>query len=74
MTIVDNAIKYNCRRVQFWYKRFNQELIDKAHKHDIICNLFYCDVYEDAKKLYAMGIDAILSNYANITLPAARVR
>lgn len=63
--IVDRAIKYGCTKVQLFKEYFNQEMIDKAHAHGIMCNYFYADDPEQAKKLLDMGIDTILTNDYN---------
>ena len=41
---------------------FNQEMIDKAHEHGILCNVFWSDGPEETKRYLDMGIDVILSN------------
>ena len=41
---------------------FNQEMIDKAHEHGILCNVFWSDDPEETKRYLDMGIDVILSN------------
>ena len=40
-------------------------MIDKAHKHGIICNVFYSDDPEETKQFLDMGIDVILTNDFN---------
>lgn len=66
--IVERAIKYDCRKVQFLKSHFNQEMIDKAHQSGIKCNVFYSDDPEEAKRLLEMGMDTILTNdYNNIS-------
>lgn len=60
--IVDRAIQYDCQKVQLFKPYFNQEMIDKAHAHGIICNVFWSDDVEEAKKFLDMGIDCILTN------------
>ncbi|MBQ8605889.1 MAG: hypothetical protein IJ408_04060 [Clostridia bacterium] len=65
-TIVDRAIKYDCKKVQFFTKYFNQEMIDKAKANGIICNYFYCDDAEHAKQMLDMGIDTVLTNDYNL--------
>ena len=40
-------------------------MIDKAHAHGIICNVFYADEIDEAKKYLEMGIDTILTNDYN---------
>jgi len=37
-------------------------MIDKAHEHGILCNVFFADDPEEARKYLAMGIDTILTN------------
>ena len=64
--IVDRAIKYDCKKVQFFKPYFNQEMIDKAHKNGIVCNVFWSDDLEEAKKFLDMGIDTILTNDYNM--------
>ena len=63
--IVDRAIKYGCKKVQLVKSYFNQEMIDKAHQHGIICNVFWSDDPEETQKFLDMGIDVILTNDYN---------
>ena len=60
--IVDRAIKYQCKKVQFFTPHYNQEMIDKAHANNIICNLFYCDDPAKVGDHLVSGIDTILTN------------
>ena len=60
--IVDNAIKFNCQKVQFYLPYCNQEMIDKAHAHGIKCNYFFSDDPDEAVRLLAKGIDTVLTN------------
>lgn len=60
--IVDRAIELGAQKVQFFKPYFNQEMIDKAHAHGIICNMFYADTIEEANRYLEMGIDTILTN------------
>lgn len=63
--IVDRAIRMGCQKVQLFKPYFNQEMIDKAHEHGIICNVFYADDTEEARRYLEMGIDVILTNDFN---------
>lgn len=63
--LVDRAIRLGCQKVQFFKPYFNQAMIDKAHKHGIICNVFYSDDPEETKQFLDMGIDVILTNDFN---------
>lgn len=60
--IVDNAIKYECKKVQLFKPYYNREMIDKAHAHGIICNVFWSDEPSEAQQMLDMGIDVILTN------------
>jgi glycerophosphoryl diester phosphodiesterase len=60
--IVERAIKYGCKRVQLFKPCFNQEMIDRAHEHGIICNVFWSDDPEETQRFLDMGIDVILTN------------
>lgn len=62
MEIVERAIRYDCKKVQLYMEYYNQEMIDRAHANGIICNYFYCDDAEQAKKMLGMGVDTILTN------------
>ena len=60
--MVERAIRYDCKKIQLLKGKFNQEMIDKAHKNGIICNVFWSDDEEETKKFIEMGIDTILTN------------
>ena len=60
--IVDRAIALGAQKVQLFKPYFNQEMIDKAHAHGILCNVFFSDDPEEAKEFLDMGIDTILTN------------
>ena len=60
--IVDRAIELGCEKVQLFKPYFNREMIDKAHNHGIMCNIFFADEPDEAQKYLDMGIDTILTN------------
>ncbi len=60
--IVDRAIKHGCYKVQLFKNYYNKEMVDKAHAHGILCNVFYADTPEKAIADLEMGIDTILTN------------
>ena len=62
MSIVDRAIELKAYKVQLYKPYFNQESVDKAHAHGILCNVFWADDVEEAKKYFDMGIDTVLTN------------
>ncbi|MBQ7936305.1 MAG: hypothetical protein IJ333_08210 [Clostridia bacterium] len=61
-SIVERAIKYNCQKVQLFKPYFNQEMIDQAHTHGILCNVFWSDDPQETRQFLEMGIDTILTN------------
>ena len=60
--IVDNAIECQCQKVQLFKPHFDQALVDKAHANGILCNVFWADDPDEAKRYLDMGIDCILTN------------
>ena len=62
LEIVDRAIKYDCRKLQFTKPHFDQAMIDKAHQKGIVCNVFWSDNEEETRQFLEMGIDTILTN------------
>ena len=62
LSIVDRAIAIGAQKVQLFKPYFNQECIDKAHQHGIICNVFWADDPKEAIDYRNMGIDCILTN------------
>ena len=63
--MVDRALKYDCKKIQLFKPYFDQALVDRAHENGILCNVFWSDDLEEAKKFLDMGIDVILSNDYN---------
>lgn len=64
--IVDRAIEYNCEKVQLFKPYYNREMIEKAHKNGIKCNVFWSDDPDETNVLLNMGADTILTNEFNI--------
>ena len=62
LSIVDRAIALGAYKVQLFKPYFNQESVDKAHAHGILCNVFYADDPDEAKRYFEMGIDTVLTN------------
>lgn len=59
---VDRAIMYGCKKVQLHKCYMNHELIEKAHKQGIRCNVFWSDDPEETEYFLNLGIDTILTN------------
>ena len=64
-SMMERAIRYECQKVQLMKGYFNQEMIDQAHAHGMICNVFWSDDPEETEKYLEMGIDVILTNDYN---------
>ena len=62
MSIVDRAIALGAYKVQLFKPYFNQETIDKAHAHGILCNVYWADDPDEARGYLDMGIDTVLTN------------
>ena len=41
---------------------FNQDTVNKAHENGILCNVFWADDPDEAKRYFEMGIDTVLTN------------
>ena len=63
--MVELAVKYDCKKIQLFKPYFDQNMIDRAHKEGIICNVFWSDDPEETVKFLDMGIDTILTNDYN---------
>ena len=70
--IVDYAVRYACRRVQFHKPYFSRTLIDRAHAYDMLCNAYWADDRYEAKRLLDLGVDTILTNRADVLLSMKR--
>lgn len=69
LQIVDEAIKYGCKKVQFYQpylENFSKEeivgAIKRAHDNNLICNYFFADDIDEAIEYIDMGMDTILTN------------
>lgn len=62
MSIVDRAIALGAYKVQLFKPYFNQESIDKAHANGILCNVFWADNPDEARRYFRMGVDTVLTN------------
>lgn len=60
--IVDRAIEFGCEKVQLYKPYFNREMIEKAHKNGVLCNVYWSDDPKETKEFLDMGIDTILTN------------
>ena len=61
-TIVENALRYKCKKLQFIKLFLTQRMIDEAHRHGLTCNMFWADDPAEAAAFQKLGIDTILTN------------
>nr|HML46817.1 glycerophosphodiester phosphodiesterase family protein [Clostridia bacterium] len=67
--LLDAAIRYECARVQFFASAITEEHVARAKAHGLRVNVFYADEPDQARALFALGADAVLTN----RLPALRI-
>ena len=60
-SVVDKAIRHGASKIQFCSGNFNQTMIERAHAHNIRCNLI-CQDTEDVKRFLDMGVDTIITD------------
>ncbi|MBO5270604.1 MAG: hypothetical protein J6B77_07450 [Clostridia bacterium] len=62
MSMVDRAIALGAYKIQLFRPYFNEETVRRAHENGILCNVFWADTPEDARRYLEMGIDTVLTN------------
>ena len=62
LSIVERAIKLGAYKVQLFKPYFNEESVRLAHEHGILCNVFWADDPDEARRYFEMGIDTVLTN------------
>ena len=62
LSMVKRAIALGAYKVQLFKPYFNQETVDLAHANGILCNVFYADDPDEARRYLEMGIDTVLTN------------
>jgi len=67
--IVERAIRYGCKKLQFHKDCMTRGMIEKAHAHGIRCNVFWSDDPEETKQFLEMGVDTILANNCGAVAP-----
>ena len=48
--------------LQFYKPYYNQEMVDKAHAHGIICNVCWSNTRHETEEFIKMGMDVILTD------------
>ena len=67
--IVERAIRFGCKKIQFHKACMTEEMIALAHSHGIRCNVFWSDDAEETERFLRMGVDTVLSNNCGAVAP-----
>lgn len=62
MDIVERGRDWGCRKVQMFTPCYDQAMIDRTHELGMRCNFFWSDDPFEARKLFEMGVDTLLTN------------
>ena len=62
LDIAKRAIALGAYKIQLFKPYFNEDTIKLAHDNGILCNLFFADDPEEARRYIEMGIDTVLTN------------
>ena len=60
--IVKRAISLGAYKVQFYNTEVTREAVALAHENGIHCNVYYADTADEARRLFDMGADTVLTN------------
>jgi glycerophosphoryl diester phosphodiesterase len=62
LSMVKRAIALGAYKIQLFKPYFNEETVKLAHENGILCNVFWADDIDEARKYLEMGIDTVLTN------------
>ena len=68
LDVVDSAGIYGCFRAQLWSGLYTAETVERLHAEGIGVNLFHAETPDEYRAAAAEGIDAILSNNADLAV------
>ena len=72
MSMVNRAIALGAPKIQLFKPYFNEDTVRRAHENGILCNVFWADDPEEARRYIEMGIDTVLTNDYQIVSNALR--
>lgn len=61
-SIVEHALEYGCKKVQFCKGLTTQAMIDRARANGLVCNVFWADTAREAQAYFDIGADCLLTN------------
>ena len=62
LSMVKRAKTLGAYKIQLFKPYFNEETVRLAHENGILCNVFWADDPEEARRYFEMGIDTVLTN------------
>jgi len=74
LAMVKRAVALGAKKIQLFKPYFNQETVNQAHENGILCNVFYADDPDEARRYLDMGIDTVLTNDYGTVLHACADR
>jgi len=60
---LETTIRLGCRIIQFFHRDVTADLVERAHRHGIVVNVFYANEEPEMRRLISYGVDAILTDY-----------
>ncbi|MBQ7592548.1 MAG: glycerophosphodiester phosphodiesterase [Clostridia bacterium] len=68
LDVITSAKTYGCFRAQLWSGLYTAETVERLHAEGIGVNLFHAETPEEYAAAMSLGIDAILSNNADLAV------
>ncbi len=62
ISMVKRAKALGAYKIQLFKPYFNEETVRLAHENGILCNVFWADDVDEARRYLEMGIDTVLTN------------
>lgn len=66
------AMALGAEKIQLLKPHINREMIEKAHKNGIRCNVFYADTEDEVRELLKLGVDTVITNDYNTVAQAVK--
>jgi len=73
-TIMEHALRYDCKKVQFDKEATTSWMLEQAHAHGMTCNMFWSNIGEEACAYLDYGIDCILTDSFQAVSAAVKAR
>ncbi len=60
---LETTVRLGCQIMQFPHENLTKELVERAHSHSIVVNVFYANDEPEMERFISYGVDAILTDY-----------